>query len=114
MLGNTQQPVKRNLSLVLVLCLASFFAPLWTGLPASTPEETPVGGLHAPLVRMLEPDSRLTLSQQRLPKGVLPHIFRRAALPMPELTWNSMPRVQVLLPTIKLFMVFARWSLEGG
>lgn len=105
-----QHYLKRNLILAFTLC----FAPLWAGLPITTPEETPMGGMHAPLLGMLEPDSRLTLPQQRLPKGVLPHTFKRGTVPTPELAWNNVPYVQVLLPITKLFVMFARWSLEGG
>lgn len=110
MLGNTQPTLKRHLVLAFALC----FAPLWAGLPTATPDETPVGGMRAPLVSMLEPDSRLTLPQQRLPKGVLPHVFRRGTVPTPALSWYDVPRAPVVLPTQKLFVVFSRWSLEGG
>ena len=110
MLGNTHPTLKRHLVLAFALC----FAPLWAGLSNAIPDETPVGGMHAPLVNMLEPGSRLTLPQQRLPKGVLPHIFRRANVPTPELVWENAPRVLLVLPLTKLFVVFSRWSLEGG
>jgi hypothetical protein len=109
-LGNTQPTLKRHLVLAFALC----FAPLWAGLPTAAADETPIGGMRAPLVSMLEPDSRLTLQGQRLPKGVLPHVFRRGAVPTPAMRWYVMPRVHVTLPMTKLFVVFSRWSLEGG
>ncbi|MEM6431282.1 MAG: hypothetical protein AAF708_18735 [Deinococcota bacterium] len=101
----------RNLVLALYLCLA----PAWAGLPSACLVETPLsGGMRAPLASMVEAEQRVNVAQQQQPKGVAANLLKQGRVPVPALTWHTVPHVHTTEPPSRLYVMFSRWSLEGG
>jgi hypothetical protein len=70
--------------------------------------------MRAPLASMVEAEQRVNVAQQQQPKGVPVELLKQGHVPTPALTWHMPSHVQRTAPRSKLYVMFSRWSLEGG